>query len=339
MSLSMQKMNLFAQNLSNAQTTGYKKKTYSVHSFEDMMVNLPDVTDSQRYDKKMPIATGSYLDTAGIKQQQGRLKQTGNSLDVAVMGEKLYFQMIQKPQLDPKTGQPLANQPVTHTISRDGAFMIDKESYLVSHQGDYVLDAQNKRIRLTSDPKVAQLPPDPNRKDMPLDPSRIRIDQYGRIYDTADKTKDAKGELVARAQLKLVQWTENGEVPQTFVEDPNATPEVPATETQRLLKKYGVALPDDHELLTASMDLKGNHTSSIVQAGPRKGLPVALQAGQPVPLQASLKQGYLETSNVDITQEMISLMMTSKDFDMSQKLIAAEDKILDKTINEMGRLQ
>jgi flagellar basal-body rod protein FlgG len=56
-------------------------------------------------------------------------------------------------------------------------------------------------------------------------------------------------------------------------------------------------------------------------------------------MEATLKQGYLESSNVDITQEMISLMMTSKDFDMSQKLIAAEDKILDKTINEMGRLQ
>ena len=44
-------------------------------------------------------------------------------------------------------------------------------------------------------------------------------------------------------------------------------------------------------------------------------------------------------SNVDITSEMVGLMMTSKDYDMSQKLIGAEDKVLDKTINEMGRLQ
>lgn len=93
MNLSMQKMNLFAQNLSNSQTSGYKKKTYSVHSFEDMMVQLPDVQKAKKRNEEMPIATGSYIDGAGVKQAQGRLRQTGNALDLAVKGEGLYFQL------------------------------------------------------------------------------------------------------------------------------------------------------------------------------------------------------------------------------------------------------
>ena len=335
MSLSMQKMNLFAQNLSNSQTTGYKKKTYSIHSFEDMMVELPDVMNVRRYQEKMPVSPGSYIDNAGIKAQQGRLRQTGNALDVAIMGEKLYFQLEQKPQIDPKTGQQLNPNDKTYTMSRDGGFMIDKDGYLINHQGDFVLNTvDNQRIRLTADPDVAKLPPNANRKDQLLDASRIRIDDKGFIFDTAAPVGSAE-----RARIKIVKWTENGELPMSFQIDPNAPTETPATEMQRILKKYGLALPDDQDLITQSMDLEGNARSMIEQEGARKGLHKIMLPGQPVAMEGSLKQGYLEGSNVDITQEMIMLMMTSKDYDMSQKLIGAEDKVLDKTINEMGRLQ
>lgn len=340
MSLSMQKMNLFAQNLSNSQTTGYKKKTYSVHSFEDMMVNLPDVTETQRRQQKLPVATGSYIDNAGVKQAQGRLQMTGSALDVAIMGEKVYFQLETKPG-SPNASGDNAMPNVTaaggknYTITRNGGFMIDKENYLVNHQGDYVLDVNNNRIRLTADATQANLQPTAQRPVTSLDASRIRIDQFGNIFDTA-----APPGSPARAKLKLVEWTENKAAGTNVNVDPTKPqPEsMPATEAQALLKKYGLALPDDHEILQ-SLDPQATYAQGLDTNPNRRGLMKLLLPGQAAPLQGDIKQGYLESSNVDITSEMISMMMTSKDFDMSQKLIAAEDKILDKTINEMGRLQ
>lgn len=333
MSLSMQKMNLFAQNLSNSQTDGYKKKTYAVHSFEDMLVELPDVNKVSRYPQKLPIAPGSYIDNAGIKQTQGRLKQSSDPLDLAIMGEKLYFRLETKPVYG-KDNKLVPGQPTTYTISRNGNFMLDKDAYLVNTQGDYLLDTNNKRIRLTADPTRANLPPNPNRIDAPMDPGKIYIDNNGYIRDNT-----APAGSPERARIKIVKWTENGDIPQKFVLDPAAAPEVPKAELQRTLKKYGLALPDDHRLLNPAMDTVNNVRGTFEQQGPRRGLPIAIQPGQPTPMEADIKQGYVESSNVDITQEMIMLMMTSKDFDMSQKLIAAEDKVLDKTINEMGRLQ
>lgn len=334
MSLSMQKMNLFAQNLSNSQTTGYKKKTYSVHSFEDLMVNLPDVTETQRRQQKMPVAVGSYIDNAGVKQAQGRLQQTGNALDVAIMGEKVYFQLETKPGSPNASGDnalPVAQAGnKTYTITRNGGFMIDKDNWLVNHQGDYVLDVNNNRIRLPGDATQAAVQPTAQRPIPPLDVSRIRIDQFGNIFDTA-----AGQGAQPRARLKLVEWTENKNAPARPIDGTAPQPPAPsATEAQEILKKYGLALPDDHELLT-SLDPQAAYRQSL---GPN-GLPAVLQPGQIAPLRADIKQGYLESSNVDITTEMINMMMTSKDYDMSQKLISAEDKILDKTINEMGRLQ
>lgn len=338
MSLSMQKMNLFAQNLSNSQTTGYKKKTYSVHSFEDMMVELPDVTETKRYAEKLPIAPGSYIDNSGVKQAQGRLQQTGNALDLAIMGEKVYFQLETKPGSQAAAaGNPVAQAAgKTYTITRDGGFLIDKDNFLVNGQGDYVLDVNNNRIRLTADPAQANLPPNPQQPVRSLASNQIRVDQFGNIYDNASNARDAQGQPVPRARIKMVEWTENKNQPAPATNLPAGVqaPETPpATEVQKILKKYGLSLPDDHQILQ-SLDPQTDYRSRI-----QNRMLTPLAPGQSEPLQANIKQGYLESSNVDITQEMIMLMMTSKDFDMSQKVIGAEDKILDKTINEMGRLQ
>ncbi|HSH93757.1 MAG TPA: flagellar hook-basal body complex protein [Roseimicrobium sp.] len=339
MSLSMQKMNLFAENLSNSQTMGYKKKTYSIHSFQDMLVELPDETGTRRYSEKLPVATGSYIDGATVKQQQGRLQATGNPLDLAISGENIYLQLeVKKPTLKP--GETQTHPEKTYTVTRDGNLQIDNENYLVNTSGDYVLDFKNNRIRLTADPALANQPPVKGKVLSSLDGSRLKIDQDGNIFDTLDKRVDAQGKPIPRARIKLVEWTDNKNNPMNFMteKDLQAAPP-PRNEMQAILKKYGLALPDDHELLDPSMDPAAQNRKMMETNPARRGMPKAFGPGDPIPMQASIKQGYLELSNVDITTEMINMMMTSKDYDMSQKLIAAEDKILDKTINEMGRLQ
>jgi len=336
MSLSMQKMNLFSENLSNSQTTGYKKRTYAIHSFEDMLVELPDETGTRRYKEKLPVATGSYITQAALKHQQGRLQSTGNQLDVSVLGERLYFQLEIKPP-DPK----LDPTPMTkrYTISRSGNFQIDVNNYLVNAEGDFVLDDKNQKIRLTADPALANQPPVPGKVAASLDPRFIRIDRFGHIFDEANKVMGPDGKMVPRerAKIKLVEWTHNAEIQEVDEtgHHPPGSHNVHASDTHQLLAKYGISVPDDDQPLVHE-SLRDIHGQAI---DPEAGIKPGLTDGQLEHLGAQVKQGYLETSNVDITTEMVSMMMTSKDYDMSQKLIAAEDKILDKTINEMGRLQ
>lgn len=292
MSLSMQKMNLFSQNLSNSQTTGYKKKTYSVHSFQDMLVNVPKI-DGQK-GEKIRVATGSYIDDAGVRQRQGRLKPTGNSLDLAVMGEGAYFQLEVN---DPKAAEQGADP--RYTITRNGNFKINAQNYLVNQSGDYVLDTNNQRIRLLKDNNRTDQAANANQQEATL--ANVYIDKLGRIQGSTNAVSNQP------TQIKLVN----------YVDDPNLQPDQRA-EMQQILKKYGLNMPLDSELLQ-SLD------------------PLAATAADGD--KVSIQQGYLESSNVDITSEMIMMMMTSKDYDMSQKIISTEDKVLDKTINEMGRLQ
>jgi flagellar basal body rod protein FlgG len=177
---------------------------------------------------------------------------------------------------------------------------LNKFNELVNTQGDYVLDNQNQRIRL-QDPNAPQ---NPNQRvpnlSMPL--PQVMVNDLGQIYNNQDPNKTVLG------RIKLVRYTE-----QPGGNDANTVLEI--------MKKYGYALPADNQLLQA---LDPNQV---------------IDPQDPTSRRPRIIQGSLEDSNVSIVSEMIGLMMTSKDYDMSQKMISTQDKILDKSINELGRLQ
>lgn len=56
-------------------------------------------------------------------------------------------------------------------------------------------------------------------------------------------------------------------------------------------------------------------------------------------IQYSLKQGYLEASNVDIAKSYTELMTAYRSFEANQKVLQAYDRSLDKAVNEVGRVR
>lgn len=53
----------------------------------------------------------------------------------------------------------------------------------------------------------------------------------------------------------------------------------------------------------------------------------------------SIRQGYLEASNVNVVTELVSLMNINKAFNFDQKAITVQDNLLNKTVNDLGKLQ
>lgn len=64
-------------------------------------------------------------------------------------------------------------------------------------------------------------------------------------------------------------------------------------------------------------------------------LPNATANGQ---VSYTLKQGFIEGSNVDVTQAMSEMMTAFRAFEANQKVLQAYDKSMDKAVNEIGRL-
>lgn len=59
-------------------------------------------------------------------------------------------------------------------------------------------------------------------------------------------------------------------------------------------------------------------------------------AGKPAP--TSVKQGYLEASNVDIAGAMVDMMMINRAYETSQRVVKMLDESLGKAVNEVGRV-
>lgn len=53
----------------------------------------------------------------------------------------------------------------------------------------------------------------------------------------------------------------------------------------------------------------------------------------------SVVQGWLEKSNVDPVQEMIDMIPVARIYESSQKLVQINDELLDKAINQVGRVK
>lgn len=133
------RMDIMTNNLANASTVGFKKEGSTSQSFDDILtVKIKDasvgVMNVQRTGINNPgVKIGeNYTDFT-----QGSFRNTGNTYDLALSGEG-FFAI----EFTNKAGE------TSTKYTRAGQFTLNKDGYLVTQDGDYVLDTQNRRIRL-----------------------------------------------------------------------------------------------------------------------------------------------------------------------------------------------
>lgn len=78
----------------------------------------------------------------------------------------------------------------------------------------------------------------------------------------------------------------------------------------------------------------------VVAPSPNQLLGFPQAAGLLTPAEgATVRQGYLESSNVNIVTEMVSLVEANRSFGFEQKIVSAHDQMLQKAANDVGRVQ
>ena len=151
------RMDTLTNNLANVATTGYKKEGATSQSFSDALAveikdksnwNIPKVMGNMQPGVKIGE---NYTDWA-----EGGLKETDNTFDMA-LSNKGFFEI----EFTDKEG----NTSVKYT--RDGSFTLNSDGYLVTQDGDYVLDTKGNHIK--------------------LDPTKdASVDRQGNIYQGND---------------------------------------------------------------------------------------------------------------------------------------------------------
>jgi flagellar basal-body rod protein FlgG len=62
-------------------------------------------------------------------------------------------------------------------------------------------------------------------------------------------------------------------------------------------------------------------------------------AGEEIPFTGLVVQGFLEGSNVNIVQEMVQMITTSRSFETNQRMITLQDGTLQRAVNDIARRQ
>lgn len=133
------RMDVMTNNLANATTTGYKKEGTTSQSFDTVLAyRINDMSTGTSMANRIGSNTpGVKIGENYIDYTQGGFKATENTFDLALGGEGFFAV-----EFTSKSGE------TSTKYTRDGNFTLNTEGYLVTQDGDYVLDTNNRRIRL-----------------------------------------------------------------------------------------------------------------------------------------------------------------------------------------------
>ncbi len=164
-----QRMDTLANNLANADTTGFKKEGLTSQSFDAMLVDkIKDGSEPWHYARRIGQANpGVKIGESYIDFSEGSFQVTEVPMDLAI-GGKGFFTV----EFTNKAGE------VSTMYTRDGNFQLTKDGYLVTTDNDYILGkaAGGGMQRILLDPQ-----------------KEVVVDQQGNIYQD--------GQRVAQLQI------------------------------------------------------------------------------------------------------------------------------------------
>ena len=164
----MKRTDVIATNIANAATTGYKKDITVHKEFHNMLIkrvndfdnggmlgvdvapfnNLAELGTSKEDITQVrgfsadpfyrpnigQLGLGDYIDEIAVDYRQGALESTGNTYDLAIVGDGFFA----------------LNTPEGARYSRNGAFFKNSQGYLQDIRGYNLLDATGNPIRIPS---------------------------------------------------------------------------------------------------------------------------------------------------------------------------------------------
>ncbi|MGN0247386.1 MAG: flagellar hook-basal body protein [Lachnospiraceae bacterium] len=302
------KVDVIANNLANAATTGFKKEGSTSEAFDAVLAyKIKDQTSAFRGKKIGTMNLGVKIGENYVDYSQGAFETTNNTYDLALSG-KGFFCI----EFTNKSGE------TSTKYTRDGSFTLNVDGYLVTKDGDYVLDEEGKHIKLD-----------------PL--SDARIDLRGNIHQT--------GRMVATIrQQDFEDYQNNGSFS--------------INEAGYLVKANGDYVLDDKGQRIqldrqAEFTINGDgivYQDSTIRIGLQdfedynylehygENYYQPVEGATLIESSAEVFEGYLEASNVQVVSEMVELISATRTYESNQKVIQTIDETLDKAVNQLGKV-
>lgn len=336
------RMDVMTNNLANADTNGFKKEGATSQAFDSVLAykikdlseagNLPRLISTakgvdtyelsneanpdyaqnrvRRVGMNMGVKTGeNYVDYS-----EGPMKVTGNTFDFAIAGSGFFLV-----EYTNKAGETSVK------YTRDGNFTMNSQGYLVTQDGDYVLDEDRRRIRL-----------DPNEKEIGTNVGGD-IFQAGEYVATIGVVDFEDYDRLERFGENFFQFAESDAAKAASAAYRRARANT--TAIQNALDDAQARGADTAELEAALRTAQQREEEAEQELGAARANDDAANANLELPAEeASVRPGYLETSNMSIVTEMVNMIAIQRQYESNQKVITTFDESLDIAVNQIGKV-
>ena len=307
------KLDVIGNNLANVGTTGFKSSRVV---FKDMLYqnssNAVGASNNLGGSNAKQVGLGVSIGSIDRIMGQGMMQPTGRALDVAMDGEG-FFMVAKGPvahqdgdiELDTDgTIQDADGREIFYT--RDGSLSLDSEGYLVTSSGERVL-GYSMVGGMDADGKINFIDSEDPDLEAAEDLKTLRIPDSVEMNDGT--TRKVMSYSIGKDGL-ITAVVEGGEV--------------------AVLGQLATASfknPEGLEAVGNNMYLNSSNSGApLVSSG--FGAPE-----DEVRTNGDIIQGMLEMSNVDIAEQFTDLIVTSRAFQASSKIISTSDEILQDVVN------
>lgn len=311
------KLDVIGNNLANVGTTGFKSSRVV---FKDMLYqnssNAVGASNNLGGSNAKQVGLGVSIGSIDRIMAQGMMQPTGRALDVAMDGDG-FFMVAKGPvahqdddiELDTDgTIQDAGGREIFYT--RDGSLSLDSEGYLVTSSGERVLGYSMKSNGTQG------------------------MDANGKInfIDSEDPNLEAAEGLKTLRIPDSVEMngvTTRKVMSYSIGKDGLITAVVEGGEIAVLgqLATASFKNPEGLEAVGNNMYLNSSNSGAPLVSSGFGADPDDVRTN------GDIIQGMLEMSNVDIAEQFTDLIVTSRAFQASSKIISTSDEILQDVVN------
>ncbi|MGX1982754.1 flagellar hook protein FlgE [Thermolongibacillus altinsuensis] len=318
------KLDVIGNNIANVNTYGFKKgRVIFQDLFNQTISGASAPSQGRGGTNPRQVGLGSQLAAIDTIHTQGSLQTTGRILDLSISGDG-FFQVAESNN----PASPFTTQPF---FTRAGNFYLDKDGYLVTSEGYYVVGfaayAQGNydpdgggAIQQINNVTLSPMPSDidPNKFNFTTNPPTYT----GGTANISNPTGATFSVANANVQYKPIKIPTDAKS-MSIGQDGTIT----------YVDQFGT-LRWAGQLVLAKFANNGGLEkagANLYKDTPNSGAPTLNFAGASG--LGTIQSGALEMSNVDLAEEFTEMIVAQRGFQANTRIITTSDEILQELVN------